>query len=188
MKTINLLVILLLAGTLSARAQQREIDPSKSSVQWTGKKIGGSHNGAIRIKSGSFELKNGEIAGGNVVIDMNTITNADLEDPGYNKQLVDHLKSDDFFGVKNYPTSTFKITTAGKFNNGRSVVSGLLTIKGKTEKVSFVVTQKENLYSTQLKVDRSKFGVRYGSKSFFNDLGDKVIDDIFTLDIKLVLK
>ncbi|MCE5205931.1 MAG: YceI family protein [Porphyromonadaceae bacterium] len=188
MKTINLLVILLLAGTLSAWAQKSEIDTSKSQVLWTGKKIGGAHNGKIQIQNGSFELKNGEIVNGNVVIDMNSITDDDLKDAGYNKQLVDHLKSDDFFGVNNHPTATFKITGAGKFTSDKAVVTGLLTIKGKTEKISFVVNRKENVYSTQLKVDRSKFGVRYGSKSFFNNLGDKVIDDIFTLDIKLVLK
>jgi len=188
MKTINLLAILLLIGTLSASAQKSEIDLSKSQVLWTGKKIGGSHNGKIQIQSGSFELKNGEVVRGNVVIDMNSLTNDDLKDAGYNKQLVDHLKSDDFFGVNNHPTATFKITRAGKFNSDKALVTGLLTIKGKTEKVSFVVNRKDNVYSTQLKVDRSKFGVRYGSKSFFNNLGDKVIDDMFTLDIKLVLK
>ena len=188
MKTINLLAILLLIGTLSASAQKSEIDLSKSQVLWTGKKIGGSHNGKIQIQSGSFELKNGEVVSGNVVIDMNSLTNDDLKDAGYNKQLVDHLKSDDFFGVNNHPTATFKITRAGKFNSDKALVTGLLTIKGKTEKVSFVVIRKENVYSTQLKVDRSKFGVQYGSKSFFNNLGDKVIDDMFTLDIKLALK
>jgi len=188
MKTINLLAILLLIGTLSASAQKSEIDLSKSQVLWTGKKIGGSHNGKIQIQSGSFELKNGEVVSGNVVIDMNSLSNDDLKDAGYNKQLVDHLKSDDFFGVNNHPTATFKITRAGKFNSDKALVTGLLTIKGKTEKVSFVVNRKDNVYSTQLKVDRSKFGVRYGSKSFFNNLGDKVIDDMFTLDIKLVLK
>ena len=188
MKTINLLAILLLIGTLSAWAQKSEIDLSKSQVLWTGEKIGGSHNGKIQIQSGSFELKNGEVVSGNVVIDMNSLTNDDLKDAGYNKQLVDHLKSDDFFGVNNHPTATFKITRAGKFNSDKALVTGLLTIKGKTEKVSFVVNRKDNVYSTQLKVDRSKFGVRYGSKSFFNNLGDKVIDDMFTLDIKLVLK
>ena len=187
MKTINLLAILLLIGTLSASAQKSEIDLSKSQVLWTGKKIGGSHNGKIQIQSGSFELKNGEVVSGNVVIDMNSLTNDDLKDAGYNKQLVDHLKSDDFFGVNNHPTATFKITRAGKFNSDKALVTGLLTIKGKTEKVSFVVNRKDNVYSTQLKVDRSKFGVRYGSKSFFNNLGDKVIDDMFTLDIKLAL-
>ncbi len=119
---------------------------------------------------------------------MNSITNDDLKDAGYNRQLVDHLKSDDFFGVNNYPTATFKLTSAGKFNSDKAVVTGLLTIKGKTEKVSFVVNRRGNVYLSQLKVDRSKFGVRYGSKSFFNDLGDKAIDDTFTLDIKLVLK
>ena len=188
MKTINALIIILLAGTLSAWAQKSEIDLSKSHVLWTGKKIGGTHNGKILIQSGSFELKNGKIVSGNVVIDMNSITNDDLKDAGYNRQLVDHLKSDDFFGVNNYPTATFKLTSAGKFNSDKAVVTGLLTIKGKTEKVSFVVNRRGNVYLSQLKVDRSKFGVRYGSKSFFNDLGDKVIDDIFTLDIKLVLK
>lgn len=188
MKTINLLAILLLAGTLSVWAQKSEVDLSKSQVLWGGKKIGGSHNGKIQIQSGTFELKNGDIVGGNVTIDMNSLTNDDLKDAGFNKQLVDHLKSDDFFGVNNYPTATFKVTNAGKFNSDKAVVTGLLTIKGKTEKVSFVVSRKENVYSTQLKVDRSKFGVRYGSKSFFNNLGDKAIDDIFTLDIKLSLK
>ena len=164
MKTINLLAILLLIGTLSASAQKSEIDLSKSQVLWTGKKIGGSHNGKIQIQSGSFELKNGEVVSGNVVIDMNSLTNDDLKDAGYNKQLVDHLKSDDFFGVNNHTTATFKITRAGKFNSDKALVTGLLTIKGKTEKVSFVVNRKDNVYSTQLKVDRSKFGVRYGSK------------------------
>lgn len=188
MKTINVLIILLFAASLSALAQQSDIDLSKSQVLWTGKKIGGAHNGKIQIKSGSFVLKNGEIESGNVVIDMNSITNDDIKDAGTNKQLVDHLKSDDFFGVNNYSTATFKITKAGKFKADRALVTGLLTIKGKSEKVSFVVNKKDNAYVTQLKVDRSKFGVRYGSKSFFNDLGNKAIDDIFTLDIKLVLK
>ena len=67
-------------------------------------------------------------------------------------------------------------------------VSGKLTIKGKTEPVSFEVSKLNNVYSTQLKVDRSKFDVRYGSNSFFDNLGDKAIDNIFILDIQVTAK
>lgn len=187
MKSIKLLGVLLLAGILSVSAQKSDINVTKSTVKWTGNKIGGSHNGAIKIKSGYVVLKNSNITGGEVVIDMNSITNADLTDEGYNQKLVGHLKSDDFFGVEKYPTSTFKITKAGKFVNGKASVSGVLTIKGKSENVTVDVNKKGSAYVAQLKVDRSKYNVRYGSKSFFDNLGDKVIDDIFVLDIQLVL-
>jgi len=187
MKTIIFSVMLLLAATLSVSAQKSEIAPDKSVVTWTGNKIGGSHYGGIKVQSGYIEFKNGDITDGNVIMDMKSISDFDLKDESYNKKLVEHLKSDDFFGVEKYPTSTFKITKASKFNNGKATLTGVLTIKGKSETIFFDVTKKGNIYSTQLKVDRSKFDVRYGSKSFFDGLGDKVIDDIFILDIQFVL-
>jgi len=118
---------------------------------------------------------------------MNTITNFDLKDEGYNQKLIGHLKSDDFFGVDKHPTSTFQVSKASKFENGKATLSGVLTIKGKSENISFDVTKKGDMYLSQLKIDRSKFDVRYGSNSFFDNLGDKAIDDIFILDIQLVL-
>lgn len=140
------------------------------------------------MKSGYLEVKSGSIAGGEVVMDMNSITNSDLKDADYNQKLVGHLKSDDFFGVEKFPTSAFKVTKATRFANGKATLAGVLTIKGKSEKISVDITKKDNAYLGQLKVDRSKFDVRYGSKSFFDSLGDKVIDDIFVLDIRIVLK
>ena len=187
MKNLKLFIVLLLAGTLSASAQKSDINLSQSMVTWTGNKIGGSHQGGIKIKSGYLEFKNGHIVGGEVVMDMNSISNTDLTDEGYNQKLVGHLKSDDFFGVEKYPTSTFRVSKATQFINGKATLSGVLTIKGKSENVVVDVTQKGNVYSAQLKVDRSKFDVRYGSNSFFDNLGDKAIDDIFILDIQLVL-
>ncbi|HEX3006260.1 MAG TPA: YceI family protein [Bacteroidales bacterium] len=185
MKTLKVLGVLLLAGTLSVSAQKSEINPGKSVVTWTGNKIGGSHTGGIKVKSGYLDFKKGDITSGEVVMDMNSITNTDLKDEGYNQKLVGHLKSEDFFGVEKYPTSTFKITKATKFKDGKATLTGVLTIKGKSENISVDVAKKGNTYSSQLKVDRSKFDVRYGSKSFFDNLGDKVIDDIFILDIQL---
>lgn len=179
------IVVLLLAGSVAIFAQKTEVNTKASVVKWTGNKVGGSHNGEIQLKSGYFEFKNDQIIGGEVVMDMNTITDKDLDDEGYNQKLVGHLKSDDFFGVEKYPTSSFVVTKATKFNHGKATVSGKITIKGKTEELTFDVVKTGNEYTGQLQVDRSKFDVRYGSNSFFDNLGDKVIDDIFILDIKL---
>lgn len=187
MKTIKLSVVLILAFVLSASAQKSEINLNHSVVKWTGNKIGGSHNGEIKIKNGFFELKGDNLTNGMIVIDMNSITNTDLKDEGYNQKLVGHLKSDDFFGVDKFPEATFQSNKAGNFTNGKATVSGVLTIKGKSETISFDVIKKDKTYTTQIKVDRSKFDVRYGSDSFFDNLGDKAIDDIFILDIHIVL-
>ena len=187
MKTIKILAVLFLAGTLSASAQKSEINISKSEVEWTGKKIGGSHTGEIKLKSGNLEFKGDDIVGGKVVMDMNSITNTDLTDEGYNQKLVGHLKSDDFFGVEKFPTASFEVTKSSKFKDGKASVTGKLTIKGKTEEITFDVLMEGDKYSTQIEVDRSKFDVRYGSNSFFDNLGDKAINDICTLAITLSL-
>jgi polyisoprenoid-binding protein YceI len=187
MKTMKFLGMLILAATLTATAQKSEINTSKSTVIWTGNKIGGSHTGGITIKEGYFEVKKGTIIGGKVVIDMNSMTNTDMKDEGYKQKLIGHLKSDDFFGVEKFPTASFTINKQSKLKNGKATVTGALSIKGKTAPITFDVVQKGSVYTTQLKVDRSKYDVRYGSKSFFDNIGDKAIDDIFILDIQIVL-
>jgi len=187
MKSFGLALVLLLAGSVLSFAQNKTVNTKASVVKWTGDKIGGSHYGEISIKSGQLEFSKNNITRGEVVIDMTSITNTDLEDQAYKQKLVDHLESDDFFGVKNFPTASFVITKASKFVNGKASVSGKITIKGKTEPISFDVVKKGNIYTAKVEIDRSKFDVRYGSNSFFDNLGDKAIDDIFVLDIKLVL-
>jgi len=118
---------------------------------------------------------------------MTSITNTDLTDESYNQKLVGHLKSDDFFGVAKFPTANLKITKAAKFSNGKALVTGDITIKGKTEPITFEIVKSGSSYTAKLEIDRSKHNIKYGSTSFFDELGDKAIDDIFTLDIKIVI-
>ena len=188
MKTLNyvLALIMLLSGN-AIIAQQLEVNTKKSTIDWHGEKVLGEHEGNIQVKSGYIELKNEIIIAGEFVADMTTITNTDLEDPGYNQKLVGHLKSDDFFGVEKYPTSNFVVTKSSIFSNGKATVTGDITIKGKTESISFEVTRAGKEYTAKIDIDRSKFDVRYASNSFFDNLGDKAINDIFTLNIKLVV-
>lgn len=188
MKTKNLVLALIIMLSGNAMFAQRvEIDIKKSNVEWLGKKIGGQHEGNIQVKSGYFELKDDKIVAGNFVVDMTTITNTDLEDEEYNQKLIGHLKSDDFFGVAKYPTAMFVVKKGTKFNNGKATITGDLTIKGKKESISFEVLRVGKKFTAKLDIDRSKFDIRYGSKSFFDNLGDKAISDIFILDIELVV-
>jgi len=188
MKTKNYLlaIALILSGNILF-AQEIKVNTEKSSIEWQGKKIGGKHEGFIQLKSGSFEWKKNKIVSGNFVVDMNSITNTDLKDEGTNQKLVGHLKSDDFFGVETYPTASFELIESTPFNNGKATLTGNITIKDKTERISFEVVKSGNEYAADVEIDRSKFDVRFGSKSFFNNLGDRAIDDIFTLKIKLVV-
>lgn len=192
MKTLQSMAIFVLALSLttSVFAGSQNVDTSKSSVKWLAKKVTGQHNGSIAIKEGTLEGKKGKITGGKVVIDMNSIVDEDITNEGMNTKLVGHLKSDDFFAVATFPTAELVITKVE--NNGNShTFSGNLTIKGITNPASFTATSttegKSTTYKGTLTVDRSKYNVKYGSKSFFENLGDKVIYDEFTLDFSLVV-
>ena len=177
--------ILLLISLISL-GQKSSINTETSTVHWLGETVTGSHDGFISIKKGAIEVQENQIIAGEFTIDMNTITCTDIEDDAYNKKFVGHLKNDDFFGVNKYPEAYFKLTSSSKFNNGTASLTGDITIKGKTEKITFNVIKNNNLYTAKIKIDRTKFGIRYGSASFFDSLGDRAIYDEFTLDVKLV--
>jgi len=188
MKTIKFFGLLVLAVSLStaAFAGTQKVDASKSTVKWLGKKVTGEHFGSIAVKEGSLEVANGKVTGGKVVIDMASLTVEDIKDAGTNGKLVGHLKADDFFGVATFPTAELVITKV----EGTSF-SGNLTIKGITNPTVFTATStkegKSTTYKGTLTIDRSKFNVKYGSKSFFDNLGDKAIYDDFSLDFSLVV-
>jgi polyisoprenoid-binding protein YceI len=186
-KSFFLLAFTMIASSV-LYAQSFKANVEKTELKWLAKKVTGQHNGNIKLKSGELTLESGKLTNGNFVIDMTTIADEDLKDPGYNQKLVGHIKSDDFFGVEKFPTATFVITGAGVFKDNVANVSGKLTIKGITNPVLTTVTKDGNTYNAVFSIDRSKYEVRYGSGSFFENLGDKAIDDIFTLTVKLVVE
>ena len=192
MKAIKSLGIFVLALSLttSVFAGSQKVDAAKSSVKWLGKKVTGEHFGTIAVKEGSLEVANGKVTGGKVVIDMQSLAVEDIKDAGMNGKLVGHLKSDDFFGVASFPTSELVVTKA-ESNGNSHTFTGNLTIKGITNPATFTATSakdgKSTVYKGVLTIDRSKYNVRYGSNSFFDNLGDKAIYDEFTLDFSLVV-
>ena len=177
-----------------AKARAYQVDVAKSDVKWHAKKVTGEHFGTIDLNSGQMDVQGNKVVGGTFTFDMGSIAVTDIKDPEYNQKLVGHLKSDDFFSADKNPTATFRITSvkpvakaaAGQAN---ATVTGDLTIKGITKPVTFpaTITVKDGVASAKadVTIDRSKFDIRYGSKSFFDNLGDKAIYDEFvvTLDV-----
>lgn len=185
-------VILFMAFTKPVKKEIFKIDTEKSSIEWIGKKVTGQHNGTIKIASGHLELNNKTFKGGSFLIDMKSIVILDLKGE-YNDKLSGHLKSDDFFSVEKNPTSKFEITKITPAGADRVNISGNLTIKGIKQPLSFPATIKKQdntlvAVAKGIKVDRTKYDIKYGSKSFFSSIGDKAIDDEFELAINLVAK
>jgi polyisoprenoid-binding protein YceI len=187
-------LILLFAMLFSFSAFAHNINPIKKSVnvkesviEWKGYKVTGSHTGTIAVKSGNFEFdENGMLNGGNFVIDMATIEVTDLKGNSAAK-LKGHLTSTDFFGVENHPEATFNITNViSRGTAGQYKIIGNLTIKNITKEIKFNANIDESAATAELVIDRSEYDIRYGSGSFFDNLGDKTIYDEFELAISLV--
>ena len=175
-----------------AKETPYSVNVQQSKLVWNAKKVTGEHTGKIALKEGTVTMDGAKLTGGKFVADLTSITNTDLTDKEYNGKLIGHLKSEDFFSVEKHPTATFVVTKAVAKTAGVYDVTGNLTIKGITKPVTFPVTVKPAATGADITgkivVDRSKYDIKYNSKSFFDAaaLGDKMINDDFTIDVKLV--
>lgn len=177
-------VLLAFLSTITILAQNQKINVKKSLITWTGKKVTGEHSGTINFKEGTLIFKDGKINGGSFVVNMTTIKNTDQT--GKDKEKLEtHLKSEDFFNVKGFNTSKMVFKSVSEKKKNLYLVKADLTIKGKTNPVSFELVTTDHTATADLQIDRTKYGIQYGSGSFFDDLGDRTIYDDF--DLKVVL-
>jgi polyisoprenoid-binding protein YceI len=164
-----------------------KVDVSSSKITWKGYKPVGSHAGTISLQSGSIVIENNQIVGGFFTVDMNSI-----KDEDGNSKLEDHLKSADFFEVESFPNATFEIVKTEN-KEGKTFVTGVMTIKSVSKEITFPATVSETdssftLTSETFKINRAEFHVKYKSKTFFNDLKDKFVNDEFDLQVTIVAK
>ena len=178
--------VLMIAAALclfASTAHAEEIDTTQSVISWKGSKAtGDSHTGQISLKSSALKLSGGSIAGGKIVFDMSSITVTDLQGK-WAAKFLGHMKSPDFFDVQKHPTATVVLKSV---NNG--TVQADLTIKGVTKAISFPIQKKGKKHAGKVTFDRTKFGIKYGSGNFFENLGDKMINDEVEIAFSLVLK
>lgn len=187
--SLALLLIVITATAFKApfKPITYKVNVAQSTLTWVGKKLTGSHNGTIALQSGNLSFDGKKLTGGNFVIDMTTIKDADKSD-----RLEGHLKADDFFGTDKFATSTFVIKKVTAAAGGKVTITGDLTIKGITNSITFPASTAWNADGSvtatadKILVDRTKYGIKYRSKGMFPDVGDKMIYDDFELNIKLV--
>ena len=210
MKTLSILVSVLvlafsahpttlLAGDdpvkkAAGKAASLPVDPAKSVLTWTARKVGGEHTGTVKAAQGTLLVKSNKLAGGTFTIDMTSITVTDVTNAGMNAKLTGHLKSEDFFSVEKNPTATFKVTKAAplakaKAGEANYKITGDLTIKGITHAITFPAAVNLTANSAQatakIVVDRTKYDIKYRA-AIIGTAADKIIDDHFTIDLKLV--
>lgn len=166
--------------------QNFEIAVAQSNIDWVGRKVTGSHNGTIAIKSGALTVSGGKLTHGRFVIDTTSIKVLDVTDPATNEQFAGHLASDDFFSTAQYPEAVFEITDV----NGR--VKGNLTIKGITRPISFEasisIVEDTLTASGKIVIDRTHYGIKFRSGNFFQNLGDTLIYNDFDLHVNITAR
>ncbi|UOQ96342.1 YceI family protein [Hymenobacter sp. 5317J-9] len=185
------------SAKMATNAPAYALQPQLSTLGWEGKAVTHGHNGTMNFSSGELLVKGNAVVGGTVTVDMKSMKATDIKDAESHGKFVGHMSSDDFFGVATYPTSTFKIVSVAPIKGAakdadNATITGDMTIKGVTQRISFPakVGVKGDLASATGKVtiDRTKFGLKYGSKSFFESIGDKAIYDTFDLTFNVIAK
>ncbi|MBB5637448.1 polyisoprenoid-binding protein YceI [Pedobacter cryoconitis] len=171
------------------KAVPYKVDAAQSKLTWLAKKVTGEHSGTIAVSSGLLNVENNVLKGGSFDLDTKSIAVTDITDKESNAKLLGHLKSEDFFAVDKFDKAKFVITSASIKGAGLYQIKGNLTIKGITNEVTFPASVKiDNTRLTanaKIVVDRTKYGIKFRSKSFFENLGDKTIADEFELNIQL---
>jgi polyisoprenoid-binding protein YceI len=177
------------------------LDKTNSIVNWEGYKPAGKHFGTVKIIKGELGIHEGKLAGGFFDMDLNSIACLDLENENFNKKLVNHLKSEDFFNVAEFPTARFKISNVEPIDNAQANtedgeispthnITGNLTIRGIAKSITFPaqVEMKENSIvakSNQFILDRTEWGVNHKSKKIFKNLKDDFINDDMAIAFEL---
>lgn len=169
------------------------VDTEASLLTWKGSKItGSSHEGTLKLSSGTLNAEGGNLVGGNFTIDMNSLDNTDLKGSEMHAKLLGHLRSDDFFSVETHPTATFEITgvTAKAGEAGAThEISGNLTIKGITKNLTFPATvsvSDDKVEATaDFFFDRTLYDVKFNSSNFFENLGDNAINNEISIKVDL---
>jgi len=188
MKNVLFILVITLFISVNANAQEKlTANKEKSKLSWLGEKVTGEHTGTVNLHSGWLNLTDNKIVAGEFLIDMTSI-----KDNDGNERLEGHLKSDDFFGVEKNPVSKLVITGSTPLEKGTGTIKGNLTIKGVTNPIEFKATMQNTSEGTwfysNIIIDRSKYNIRYGSGTFFDNLGDKTIYDEFKLKVNLLVQ
>jgi len=185
LKNLTYAILLITVFFCNVYSQDLILDNMNSSIKWTGKEITTkTHYGSLKFQEGKISMKGEKIIRGSFIVDMKSIDCEDLSGTSKN-YLESHLKSEDFFGVEDYPKASLSIKNSELKSEGNYVVEGDITIKGITQPISFNISIQNKEGKAKLTFDRTKHDVTYRSGNFFQNLGDKLIYDEIEIEAQL---
>jgi len=158
-------------------------------IQWTGRKVGGTHMGTLAISESTVKVEEENVTG-QLTIDMNSIACTDIEPGEDNDNLIGHLRASDFFAIDSIPSASFVITSSIKDlkNENYYKITGDLTIRGVSNPIEFpalvISTDGKTQIEANFAFDRTAYGIEYGSKSMIGKLAGKFIYDEIELSLK----
>lgn len=187
MKKIKLITFLIgvIISPYLLQSQDYKLNQKESSIIWTGKAAFNSYalTGTIKPLKGTLSINKIEITNLSIVIDMKSLDHE-------NKDLKKHLKSEDFFEVKTYPTAAFIIQNPSQYSSKKTIVSGMLRLKNKSniEKIPVSIDQSDSKITLtfEYEINRTEYGINHNSPSIFKRLKENAIADKFMLKGKLV--
>lgn len=192
---LSMVLVMLACGSSkkNEKAELRRVfNSAHNELIWMGSKIGGKeHTGNIKFKSVDLKHDGEALVGGEIIVDLVTLRCTDLEGE-WQIKLENHLLNEDFFDVAKYPVAKLELKEVNKTDELNLLeVVGLFTIKGQTHEEKFRINMLHHdgkvIYNAMLSLDRTKYGVMYGSSNFIKGLGDKAISDMFMLEVQLVV-
>lgn len=182
----NIILLLSLLFSTSLLGQSNSLQVLTSEVNWKGKAAFNAYSlaGTLHLKESKLILEGTSLSTAAITLDMKTIASD-------NKQLVKHLKSKDFFEVKRFPEATFSLSQAISWAEGEQMAEGILTVKSTSLPISIplVITKKGEhwLMTGKVMIDRTKYGIKFNSPTYFEQLKEQAIADEFELAFALEL-
>jgi polyisoprenoid-binding protein YceI len=150
------------AAAATGESEALSFSNEGSSIEFTGSKVTGSHDGGFREFSGSLGLDPATETPREIQVTIQTASIHSDDD-----RLTEHLKSPDFFNVAEMPTASFESieVSAGGEGNATHTVTGRLTLHGQTQTIRFPATirisDSEVTASAEFSIDRTDFGIVY---------------------------
>ncbi len=162
---------------LPASADDFKLASDNTKITFTGFKKDGKHAGGFKTVAGKASVppKNYTKLELEFDIDCDSLYSDD-------DKLTTHLKGPDFFGVKDNPKASFKVTKVENAKEG-VVITGELTLLGKTKPIAAPASMKMDPGSLEItaefKIDRNDWGMTYGKGK---------IDDLVEVKIAIAAK
>ncbi len=177
------------------------VDLEESTIHWTGRNSNGKHFGTVGVTDGSLSARDGQLSGA-LSIDMRTIRNLDVKDSTLRRLLETHLESEDFFNVTMFPKANLTVLAAeplqaaplGAANFKMRVSLSMCGVRAEMDMsgtLSWLTTEgPEQGYALEahFDLDRTRWGVIYGSGRFYEQLGKHLVFDPISIEARLVLR